>query len=77
MAEDRPYRPGLDAGDILAVLAEDVPTKLDPVCYAALTNAIDRWGSSMPVTAPALAPSRRTQPEARMPVAADTLAFAY
>ena len=54
MAEDRPYRPGLEADRILGILAEDVPHKLDATCLAALSSAVDRWGgNSMPVTAPA------------------------
>ena len=48
MAEDRPYRPGLEAARILDILAEDVPHKLDATCFAALSTAVARWGSSMP-----------------------------
>ena len=48
MAEDRPYRPGLDADHILRTLEEDVPHKLDATCLAALTSAVGRWTGSMP-----------------------------
>ncbi|MGI4828186.1 MAG: HD-GYP domain-containing protein [Janthinobacterium lividum] len=53
MAEDRPYRPGLDADRILGNLEEDVPHRLDATCFAALQSAVKRWGgNSMPVSAP-------------------------
>ena len=48
MAENRPYRPGLDAADILHEIGRDVPTKFDPVCFAALKVAVCRWSGSMP-----------------------------
>ena len=51
MAENRPYRPGLEAEDILAEIGRDVPTKFDPVCFAALKAAIQRWNGSMPLSA--------------------------
>ena len=66
MAEDRPYRPGLEADHILAIIAEDVPHKLDATCFAALSSAVSRWDSSMPVptlhATTAALPSRRTAP---------------
>ncbi len=48
MAENRPYRPGLQADHILQILAEDVPHKLDKTCFDALSAAVARWGASMP-----------------------------
>ncbi len=48
MAEDRPYRKGLDARDILAEIGQDVPTKFDGCCFSALQQAVPTWGSSMP-----------------------------
>jgi HD-GYP domain-containing protein (c-di-GMP phosphodiesterase class II) len=39
LTEDRPYRAGLSREAALAILAKDVPHKLDPACYAALTAA--------------------------------------
>jgi putative nucleotidyltransferase with HDIG domain len=61
MAEDRPYRRGLDSADILQILARDVPHKLDETCFAALTSAIDRWGSNMPISTPALPAPKRSR----------------
>ncbi len=51
MAENRPYRPGLEAPEILAEIGRDVPTKLDPVCFAALKSAVLRWNGNMPLSA--------------------------
>lgn len=48
MAENRPYRPGLEPARILHILSQDVPHKLDPTCFAALSVAVDRWDGSMP-----------------------------
>ena len=62
MAEDRPYRPGLNTEQILANLAEDVPGKLDATCFEALCSATRGWGGNMPVSAPALFPAPRPQP---------------
>ena len=63
MAEDRPYRAGLDAGHILTNLAEDIPEKLDATCIAALCSAAARWGSNMPaITPPMPVPRKPPQP---------------
>lgn len=51
MAEDRPYRAGLDSHEILVEIGRDVPHKFDPVCFAALKTAIPRWNGSMPALA--------------------------
>lgn len=48
MAENRPYRPGLDPKDILAELGKDVPGKFDGSCYAALQSQVSRWNGNMP-----------------------------
>ena len=48
MAENRPYRPGLGVKTILTEIERDVPTKFDPVCFAALQSASRRWKGSMP-----------------------------
>ena len=48
MAEDRPYRPGLESTRILQILAEDVPHKLDLTCFTALRITVKGWGSNMP-----------------------------
>jgi putative nucleotidyltransferase with HDIG domain len=50
MAENRPYRPGLDPQDIVAEIGRDVPTKFDPVCFHALKTCIGRWNGSMPLS---------------------------
>ena len=67
MAEDRPYRMGLNAGEILEVLATDVPHRLDATCFAALQLLVPRWkGASMPgrsaLATPARRPPRRARP---------------
>lgn len=49
MAEDRPYRPGLDPQDILAEIGRDVPGKFDVTCFLALQSCISRWNGSMPL----------------------------
>ncbi len=36
LAEDRPYRAGLSAEQILSILSKEVPHKLDPECFEAL-----------------------------------------
>lgn len=67
MAEDRPYRPGLDAERILEILEEDVPHRLDATCFAALKSAVKRWeGNSMPIAAPSRSQTKRLpkQPDA-------------
>ena len=61
MAEDRPYRAGLDADRILRILEEDVPHRLDAHCLVALKSAVGRWeGQNMPVAAAQLSPSKRS-----------------
>ncbi len=52
MAEDRPYRPGLDPKDILAEIGRDVPVKFDEECFTALRNSVARWNGSMPLRLP-------------------------
>ncbi len=49
MAEDRPYRPGLDPKDILAEIGRDVPGKFDADCFTALQTSVARWDGSMPL----------------------------
>ncbi len=49
MAENRPYRRGLETQEILKEIGRDVPTKFDPVCFAALKAAVGRWNGSMPM----------------------------
>jgi len=43
MAENRPYRSGMDPAKILEILGSDVPKKLDPVCFEALKGVVKRW----------------------------------
>jgi putative nucleotidyltransferase with HDIG domain len=49
MAENRPYRPGLQVKVILEEIGRDVPTKFDPTCFAALKSASARWLGNMPL----------------------------
>ena len=72
MAEDRPYRAGLEADHILGILSEDAPHKFDATCLAALRSAVDRWGHSMPVAVPRLT-YRRNPPAS----AASTQSIAF
>lgn len=48
MAENRPYRPGLDPSDILREIGRDVPTKFDSTCFGALRKQVSQWNGSMP-----------------------------
>lgn len=78
MAEDRPYRVGLAASDILEILAYDVPHKLDASCFEALRRLVQRWeGRSMPGrSAPMQATSKRPTRHIKHPNAAEILATA-
>jgi len=40
LTEDRPYRPGMAVAEALAVIARDVPHKLDAQCFEALRAAV-------------------------------------
>ncbi len=63
MAEDRPYRAGLETDRILQNLAEDIPHKLDATCFDALSAVAKRWGSSMPaIASPLPVPKKPPQP---------------
>ncbi len=44
LAEDRPYRPMLDLGEITAIMSKDVPGRLDPACFEALIQFASRKG---------------------------------
>ena len=60
MAEDRPYRLGLTAAQILDIIAGDVPDKLDITCFEALKALVARWGGgSMPSHADFAGPFKR------------------
>ena len=48
LAEDRPYRKALPTETILAILRKEVPTKLDPECFAALLSFIDATQRTAP-----------------------------
>lgn len=50
MAENRPYRAGLQTETILNEIGRDVPAKFDPICFAALKTASKRWNGSMPLS---------------------------
>ncbi len=78
MAEDRPYRVGLAASDILDILAYDVPHRLDVTCFGALQRLVQRWdGQSMPGrSAPVHATTKRPSRRATLPNAAEILATA-
>ncbi len=43
MAENRPYRSGMEPAKILEILGKDVPHKLDPQCFEALQAVVKRW----------------------------------
>jgi HD-GYP domain-containing protein (c-di-GMP phosphodiesterase class II) len=40
LTEERPYRKGSDPEEALKIMARDVPTKLDPECFDALSSAV-------------------------------------
>jgi len=43
MAENRPYRPGMEPEKILEIISKEVPGKLDPRCFHALQSVVKRW----------------------------------
>jgi putative nucleotidyltransferase with HDIG domain len=51
MAENRPYRVGLEPAKILEIIAADVPSKFDPECFAALKCVMKRWNWFAPAVA--------------------------
>lgn len=77
MAEDRPYRPGLRANEILSILEDDVPHRLDAGCFEALKRLVQRWGGeSMPSRSAAAQPFKRPTRRAKLPPRTETLAKA-
>jgi putative nucleotidyltransferase with HDIG domain len=48
MAENRPYRVGLEPATILEIIAADVPQKFDPECFQALNRVLERWNWLIP-----------------------------
>lgn len=48
LAEERPYRARLPLPEVMRILAKEVPTRLDPVVYAALERVVDRWSVQPP-----------------------------
>jgi putative nucleotidyltransferase with HDIG domain len=43
MAENRPYRVGMEPEKILEIISKEVPAKLDPQCFEALQSVVKRW----------------------------------
>jgi putative nucleotidyltransferase with HDIG domain len=43
MAENRPYRCGMEPAKILDIIATEVPHRLDPRCFVALQAVVKRW----------------------------------
>jgi HD-GYP domain-containing protein (c-di-GMP phosphodiesterase class II) len=41
LVEDRPYRKGLEAEQILSILQKEVPGRLDPACFEALRAVME------------------------------------
>ncbi|HEY0308205.1 MAG TPA: HD domain-containing phosphohydrolase [Acidobacteriaceae bacterium] len=52
LSEDRPYRKGLPPDQIIAIIKEDVPHKLDPKCFEALLAhmALQQYAASADIT---------------------------
>jgi putative nucleotidyltransferase with HDIG domain len=50
LVENRPYREGLETEKVFAMLSEQVPERLDPMCFAALRSAVARWNDKLPPT---------------------------
>ena len=48
MAENRPYRTGMDPATILEIMGKDVPNKLDPRCFTALESVVKGWNWMAP-----------------------------
>jgi HD-GYP domain-containing protein (c-di-GMP phosphodiesterase class II) len=40
LTEERPYRESLGSDQVASIMTKDVPIKLDPECYEALTTAV-------------------------------------
>jgi putative nucleotidyltransferase with HDIG domain len=48
LSENRPYRGGLPDGEIIAIFRNEVPVRLDPVCFEALQAYIKGRGQATP-----------------------------
>jgi HD-GYP domain-containing protein (c-di-GMP phosphodiesterase class II) len=42
LSEERPYRAPLDLEEVTAIMAKDIPNKLDPECFDALLSTLHR-----------------------------------
>ena len=58
LAEDRPYRQGLDLPEIKSIMEREIPTKLDSGCFEALLGAVSLRHNAMLPRTPLDAPSR-------------------
>ena len=58
LAEDRPYRHGLDLSEIKSIMQREIPTKLDPNCFDALLGALSLHPNALLPGAPLDASSR-------------------
>ncbi len=63
MAEDRPYRSGMPRDRIFALLAKEIPRKLDPVCFTALEHIANTWPTSFPPHADLIEEPKHTTPD--------------
>ena len=59
MAEERPYRAAVPRERVFALLAKDVPARLDPACFTALKQAASRWPGPFPDSVDTAQPSDR------------------
>jgi len=48
LSENRPYRGGLPDGEIIAIFRNEVPVRLDPVCFEALQAYMKERGQASP-----------------------------
>jgi len=62
LSEDRPYRKGMPAEDIFAILRKEVPQKFDAQCFEALSAVVEQQAASMVVFTPSKAEAQELTP---------------
>jgi HD-GYP domain-containing protein (c-di-GMP phosphodiesterase class II) len=54
LSEDRPYRPGMDASEVIAIMKDLTPHKLDANCFEALMSLLSRKRNTVFAPPPAI-----------------------
>ena len=67
--EDRPYRKGVEMGEIVSIMQAQAPRKLDHDCIEALFAVLGKQGQPIWAEAPRMVPSLVRLPAVREPVA--------